>query len=454
MYGEDIDLSYRITQGGFKNYYFPDTQIIHYKGESTKKGSLNYVKVFYNAMIIFAKKHFHGKQADFFIFMMQMAIYLRASITLLSNFFQRAYLPILDGLMVVLGLVLLKDVWASTYFNNPDYYSPLFALFNIPLYTGIWLTSIFFSGGYDSKYNLHRILRGVIIGTIILAAVYGFLELEYRTSRMLIVLGAVWTALSMIGLRLVLHFWEYKNFNLSREKTDNFIIVGSQSESERVQGLMYQAQIRNNFIGTVAPSDEEVTAEVLGSARQLSEIVRIYKINEIIFCAKNISAQAIMEWMTTLGSEVDYKIVAEESLSIIGSSSKNTRGRLYTIEVEFKIASSMNRRNKRVFDVLTCLGLLVLLPVVVFLIKQPIRFLQNLFNVFIGKTSWVGYTPTAKQQRNLPKIKKGILTPLDALNMTQVNEPTLARINFLYAKDYSVYDDLDILQKAFKWLGK
>ena len=41
MYGEDIDLSMRIIRGGYKNYYFPETTIIHYKGESTKKGSLN-----------------------------------------------------------------------------------------------------------------------------------------------------------------------------------------------------------------------------------------------------------------------------------------------------------------------------------------------------------------------------------------------------------------------------
>jgi GT2 family glycosyltransferase len=54
MYGEDIDLSYRITKEGYKNYYFPKTRIIHYKGESTKKSSINYVLVFYQAMIIFA----------------------------------------------------------------------------------------------------------------------------------------------------------------------------------------------------------------------------------------------------------------------------------------------------------------------------------------------------------------------------------------------------------------
>jgi GT2 family glycosyltransferase len=57
MYGEDIDLSYRIKKAGYQNVYFPKTRIIHYKGESTKKNSINYVYVFYNAMIIFAKKH-------------------------------------------------------------------------------------------------------------------------------------------------------------------------------------------------------------------------------------------------------------------------------------------------------------------------------------------------------------------------------------------------------------
>jgi len=75
MYGEDIDLSYRITLGGYKNYYYPETTIIHYKGESTKKGSINYVKVFYNAMIIFASKHFSAGNARLFSFVINFAIY-------------------------------------------------------------------------------------------------------------------------------------------------------------------------------------------------------------------------------------------------------------------------------------------------------------------------------------------------------------------------------------------
>ena len=67
MYGEDIDLSYRITKSGYINYYFPKTTIIHYKGESTRKGSLNYVILFYKAMQIFAEKHFFDKNTAFLL---------------------------------------------------------------------------------------------------------------------------------------------------------------------------------------------------------------------------------------------------------------------------------------------------------------------------------------------------------------------------------------------------
>jgi hypothetical protein len=448
MYGEDIDLSYRILQGGYKNYYFPETKIIHYKGESTKKGSLNYVKVFYNAMIIFAKKHFKGQQASFFIFMMQMAIYLRAGITLLSNIFRKTYLPFLDALFLVLGMFWLKDFWATRYFDNPDYYPASFLFFNVPLYTSIWLGTVYFSGGYDSKYNLYRILRGILIGTVLIAAVYGFLDMEYRTSRMLILMGAVWLTTAMVGLRLIFHFFEFRNFNISRKKERNYIIVGSLTESERVQNLIYQAQVRNNFIGTVAPTDVEDLQTFLGSARQLSEIARIYKINEIIFCSKDMTSQAIMDWMTQLGAHIDYKIVPEESLSIIGSSSKNSRGELYTIEVEFKIATPMNQRNKRVFDVIMSLIALITLPIGIFIAKKRFSYFKNIFKVLFNRRSWVGYASTNSQQYNLPKIKTGVFSPLDALQLKIINTPTVDRLNFFYAKDYSVYDDLEIFLKS------
>lgn len=58
MYAEDIDLSYRVKKTGFKNYYFAETSIIHFKGESTKKTDAKYVQDFYGAMKLFVLKHY------------------------------------------------------------------------------------------------------------------------------------------------------------------------------------------------------------------------------------------------------------------------------------------------------------------------------------------------------------------------------------------------------------
>jgi GT2 family glycosyltransferase len=454
MYGEDIDLSYRIIQAGYKNYYFADTTIIHYKGESTKKGSLNYVKAFYNAMIIFARKHFKGEKAWLFILMLQFAIYFRAFITVAGNFLKNIYLPLLDAMVIYGGMYFLKDFWANYHFQNPDYYQPTFMYFNVPLYIGIWLVSVYFSGGYDNKANIRRLIRGLLMGTVLLAAVYGFLELEYRASRTLIILGMIWAIISMTSLRVILHFVKNKNFNIGKERFKNLIIVGSKKESNRVLGLIHQAQLMKNFIGTVSPNSTDDSKTYLSNLQQLDEVVHIYKIDEIIFCSKDVSSQDIMKWMTRLGSELDYKIVPEESLSIIGSSSKNASGELYTIDIQFRIAQSMNRRNKRFVDLSFAVAFLVTLPIVILFIKQKGNFIKNIFNVIFGKKSWVGYAKAAEQLENLPKIRAGVLSPLDALKLKKVNIATIQHLNFLYAKDYSASDDLDIIWKGFRNLGK
>ncbi|GAI62974.1 unnamed protein product, partial [marine sediment metagenome] len=100
MYGEDIDLSYRLIKAGYENFYYPETTIIHYKGQSTKKSSLNYVVQFYKAMIIFAKKHFSNKNATILNSLIHVAIYFRAALTLLKRFFKQSFLPVSDAFFI------------------------------------------------------------------------------------------------------------------------------------------------------------------------------------------------------------------------------------------------------------------------------------------------------------------------------------------------------------------
>lgn len=89
MYGEDIDLSYRMLHGGWQNWYLP-YDIIHYKGGSTKKSSFRYVHVFYQAMLIFFRKHY-GHLSFFFSLPIQAAIYFRASLALLQMMGRRLH---------------------------------------------------------------------------------------------------------------------------------------------------------------------------------------------------------------------------------------------------------------------------------------------------------------------------------------------------------------------------
>jgi GT2 family glycosyltransferase len=82
MYGEDIDLSYRLLKGGWQNWYLPYS-IIHFKGKSTQKSDYRYVHIFYQAMLIFFRKHY-GHLSFFFTLPVKMAIYFRAAIALLD----------------------------------------------------------------------------------------------------------------------------------------------------------------------------------------------------------------------------------------------------------------------------------------------------------------------------------------------------------------------------------
>lgn len=449
MYGEDIDLSYRIVKAGYHNYYFPETNIIHYKGESTKKGSLNYVRAFYNAMIIFARKHFKGRGASSFIFMLQAAIYFRAALSLAGSLFRRIYLPLADAILIFGGLLFLKDFWASYHFHDPEYYDTSIVYFNFPLYTLIWLAGIFFSGGYDRSARLRQIIRGLLFGTIVLAAIYGFLEMSYRSSRALILLGTVWALVATVGLRLLLHFLRFGNFRLDRQSIPRLVIIGSKAESKRVQEVLQQIGVQKNFIGTVAPANEANSDPFyLSNQYQLDEVKEVYKIDEIIFCSKDVPAERIMYWMSRLGPRISYKTVPEESLSIIGSHSPNSVGELYTVDIYFAIDQPANRRNKRLIDLIFSVLFFILSPVLLLLRpRQTVKVISAIWHILLGKHTWVGYAPSPSSTP-LPDLKPGLFSPKDGLPSFPLNPQTIQRLNFLYAKDYHPTTDLEIIWKA------
>jgi GT2 family glycosyltransferase len=457
MYGEDIDLSYRIILGGYKNYYFHDTRIIHYKGESTKKSSVNYVFVFYRAMVIFAKKHFSQKNAKLFSLLINMAIWLRAGAAIAMRFVKAIALPAFDGAIILAGMYFVKGYYESKVklaYAGGYYQNELVNIF-FPLYTFVWILSVYYSGGYDKPVRLLKIMRGILIGTIGILVVYSLLPELYRFSRAMILFGAGLSMISLSFTRILFHAMGIKSMRMDGGGPQRAVIAGSEEECLRVKNLVAQSGITPGFTGFVSVGETTNSSNVLGRFDQLSEIVNIYSIDEIIFCAKDISAQEIIDRMAQLGDsrKVSYKIAPPESLSIIGSNSIDTAGDLYVIDIN-SVSKPVNKRNKRVVDVSVAIGFLLFFPVLMWTQRNPIGFVGNIFRVLFGVRSWVGYAPGKNHDMNLPKIRTGILNPLAVLPQEQRMEDIRVRLNILYAKDYKISNDLSILRKGFRSLGR
>lgn len=456
MYGEDIDLSYRIQQGGYKVYYFPETRIIHYKGESTKKGSLNYVRIFYQAMVIFAQKHFTGSQALVYRIIINLAIYLRAVLASLSRLVRNLALPVLDMATLFVGMYLIKEFWTLEVKSSADYYPAVYMTLVVPAYVFLWCISIYFSGGYDRPLRTSRTVRGVFLGTLVIATIYAFLPENWRYSRGMILAGAAWAAITLMIVRYVYGVLRGRHISLSDTNQTRIVIVGSSAEARRALSLISQAGVESRYIGFISPFDEDNHNEYyLGKNDQLKRLVGIYQISEVIFCGKDVDNKVIIDDILSVGPTLNYKILPEGSDSIIGSNSKDSAGDLYAIDVNLAISSSMNERNKRLFDLLVCVLTLVTYPIFVFFLRNPWQFVKNWFAVFFANKTWVGYHPAeeTKQHFWLPPIKTGVLSPAFALKDRFVDDQTLSRLNILYAKDYTLYKDIGIVLKNLKNLG-
>ena len=455
MYGEDIDLSYRIQLGGYQNYYFPETQIIHYKGESTKKSSVNYVFVFYNAMIIFAEKHFSKSNAKLFSFLINIAIYLRAGLAIAARVLRKMVLPFLDAATWYAGIYFIKIYWEHNHRFVRKAYAPALMNTAVPIYIFIWLMAVWLLGGYDKPYKLSKLVRGLFIGTIGIAILYAFQNEAWRFSRAIIILGAFWTVIAAVGLRILLNAIGLKNYKLDGISTDKkIVIVAKVEEGKRVLEMIKHAVGTINFIGFVQP-DRNASDEYLGDVSQLNEVVEVYQADEIIFSTKDIQLQEIILAMSKVNQpNVDFKIAPEESLFIIGSNSVDNPGDLYTIDINFAIARPAAKRNKQLVDLSLSVLFLLTLPVHLLFVKNRLNFLKNIFSVLFLQKSWVGYLNREIDNRHLPNLKKGVLSPMNGLlNKQTVSDNTAKRLNLLYAKHYQVANDLLLIWRGYQHLG-
>ncbi|MEZ4806978.1 MAG: glycosyltransferase [Flavobacteriales bacterium] len=437
MYGEDIDLSYRITLGGYENWYFPAARIIHYKGESTKKSSVNYVFVFYNAMAIFAQKHFTQRSAGIFPLLINGSIYLSAAGAIAVRFLNRAILPFLDlaAVMVILTLAhALPDRWPVVQEIGSSLGIASIAVGFMALF-----------GAYDRPLRFLPSIAApavvILIGAIVRWAVGGPMD-RWLDAALL----CIWASLAFLSIRSALHFLGVRGYGLRRKEQERILAVGSKAEAEQALALLWQTHYGLGWSAVVDPNAQEAGAD--GLARS----IRRNRVGEVVFCARDMPWKNIIHLIEKLRSgSTEFKIAQPEREFIIGPSSIESLQDLYVLH-DHALNSPVARRNKRIVDVTLALLLLITLPIAAFFVRSPKVLFLNAISVLRGQRSWVGYHPSSAKGPKLPGLVPGVLDPISVLGLRE-DDLVISRANAMYAKDYSATFDIGIVLRGFRMLG-
>jgi len=447
MYGEDVDLSYRVQQAGYKNFYFADTTIIHFKGESTKKGSLNYVRLFYKAMSQFVKKHYKGSRAGIFNALVQVAILGRAILAAVGKLLQVIGLFLLDAAVFLASFWVVKLCW-STYVKKEVGYSPNMLIIAFPVFTIVFLIAAYYSGLYDKGFKQAKLNRSTIIATLVLLSGYALLPEDLRFSRGILVFGILLAFILMTLLRRLFIKWKLLNAVNEDDEHRQTIVVANPEDFLYVTRLMEHAGIKERILGRVSNTDK--LPGILGNLEQLPHLVKMYPVKEVIFCEDGLSFKEIINTIQLLPPSVRNKFHAAHSDSIVGSDSKNVSGDFVADSKYYKIDEPLCRRNKVLLDVTASLFFIISFPVHFILQKKPFHFFRNVFEVLFLRKSWVGY---ASKNNTLPVIKKGVLTSTSLpAPLNDLPAETLARSDNWYATTYSATTDVKRMIRGYKYL--
>lgn len=429
MYGEDIELSYQIKAHGHKIHYLPDEKIIHFKGESTNKLSLDYIKRFYGAMGIYASKRNSG--AGIWKLFIYLGIAFTAIKGWLEGLLKKLTVPLIDIGFIFLAFIGIKYLWSIFYMRDVDYYTGhgFEWLVLLVIVVAVFIYGIF--GQYDKRHNLKHLFFGFFISTSGILSLYSLLPEAYRFSRFIILLLCLSVPFILAITRMLSNKLFSGKFTFDSVSSRRVAIVSNESSFEKLSKLVKNYSGPQSLIGRIAIIKDSSS---LGQVEDIESICDSRSINELIFSSKDLVVSRIFELMSRLESNVSFKIADNDSSSILGSDSKERIGEWYTYEIGHKISQPFHQRIKRLMDVGFSLLTILILPLTLI---SPNRgaLLGNFLSTIIGSKTWQGYDQADDAIIALPRISPSVFTAFN--NSDNVHEE-----NLYYARNFSSWSEL------------
>ncbi|MEX0684967.1 MAG: glycosyltransferase [Balneolales bacterium] len=487
MYGEDIDLCYRVGKTGYVIDYVPVTSIIHYKGESTKKENLDYVITFNKAMYLFFEKHYSYAYTFFIRIFVLMGIIIRGITSYISTLFKRTQDVIVDlGIInLILGVLFMFRYEMS--FGNIFSEYKLGYLF---VHALVCVLFISLSKYYDlygkNKDSIASVIKTVIITFAGVALITFFLR-DFAFSRLVLFTGLFLSIASLALIRFISKNQIHSNrLHLGKIKPIRLMLVGVDDKTvDLIRKIRSKVAWNYEIVGIIAQNDQDWVDEIekvsiVGKVKHIADLARFQKVDQLIFSAGSISNKEILNMMSQLQNQRVVCKVAPDSLDyIIGKSNIEYLTDIPVVDVELPYGTAWNQFLKRNLDFWLSL-IIVVLGAPFYFVAKIVKLFQgkskskiwylvsknkkeciNLYlpfeenswlnryllitHICRGRLSFVG-APLVAERKNIPVYYKPGLTGLRQINEKRVfREEEKEKYEMYYVQNYSIAMDLHVL---------
>jgi hypothetical protein len=489
MYGEDLDWCYRFNEAGYKVYYFHETKIVHFKGESTRRSDMDEILVFYRAMQLFVEKHFSSSIiVEVFL---TIGIQLRAMVAFIGRVSSQLLMAAADFLLVDVSLVLAENFHFGRLFKFPDYAYPV--VWTIPALTTLAVS--FFLGAYTThRYSVKRSALSVIISSLLISASVFFAK-DFAFSRAVVIVSGVISLIALPGWRLLFQLLSGKRSGARKSLFGRrTVIVGTgPSGQEVLRKLRARVDDGYDVVGFIDVhrknvGDKIAGVEIVGSIDNVGKVIGEKNVTEVIFSTDGLSYAEILSVIARSNDRsINFRLVPNSLEAIIGKTRIDELDALPLVEIEQNIYKPTNRFGKRLFDILVSGVLLVLAFPFVKLWRAVVgprldppkarlavggsasgreqsrlaEFILLLPLVFLGRISLVG-RPLSEDDLHLRSspltgdghLSESYLGPKGLTGIVQINlrddlqQDEIERYKLYYAKNQSLMLDIEIILKS------
>lgn len=484
MYGEDIDLCYRLSQTGKVIDYVPSTSIIHYKGESTKKDNIDYIIIFNKALYQFFEKHYSYSYTLLFRMIIVSGIVIRGIIGYAKTLIKRVSQPLID--LAILN-ILVFVAFILRYGINPtevlERYEPRYLVYNVCIAVLYVIAGKYYDLYGSNRHSAAAVLKATlfaIVGTVVITYFFR----EYAFSRWILIMAAISGALLLSTLRLIRkNRRKSEQFSTGQFQPSRILVVGlNDKTADLIRKIRGRVDWNYQIMGVVSALPESEMEEIeripmVGYINQIASLSRYHKVGQVFFLVDAVSHEQVLHAMTQLqGMDLVFKIVPNTLDYIIGKSNVEYLDNIPVVDVQLLYYTTWNRFAKRNFDLLLSTILLALLtPLLIIpwlhtlrkrvdykfytgeksyttLRLGPIGNWVNLYTklgyIFTGKISFVGAPMVPNRKESMLYYKHG-LTGLRQYHESRsgpLEEGEHFELHYL--QNYSIWLDLDILAKT------